>query len=474
MQLRHRIIAVFLISIAISILLFTAVTVWMLQGVLWSGGINDIAMRQAAHELAAASAQSENVQLLAVTFSKSHPGMDVQVLSDKLVILASSATPAEIGKPRPLDGLFEELSQHGNWNQDHFVTARKLTLPHGQTGYVVVSVKDTNYQALHLYINHLGKGILGKIFLTGVLITYAVTVLVALAFTKGIHQRFDLLYDRISSFSINSRWKPFGDPTSDEIGRLSRTFDSMAQSVQSQIDRDREALRARQNLVMGISHDLRTPLTSILGYAEHIRKHAFCNDKEDLNGLEVIQKSATDMDRMLDQLLGYLKYEYGVEADQKSNVDLGELCRELLIEFLPRLEHEGIRCEVSIEDDLPLVFVDRNGMGRVVRNLIDNAIRYGAEGKMLGIRLERHGNQILLGIKNYGATIESDRLAELFIPYRRGEVSEKRHANGMGLGLCIVKGILAGHGAVVEVSSNEANGTEFVVALPLEQCQAHF
>jgi signal transduction histidine kinase len=243
----------------------------------------------------------------------------------------------------------------------------------------------------------------------------------------------------------------------DEVARLARAFDRMAQEV----GRSQRALRS---LLANVSHDLRTPLTSIQGFSQALTDGTLADQREVAEAGQVINQEAARMSRLVDDLLYLSRVEAGQLPLQWQELDLATLLERRLAAVARRAEEAGVvpRLETPAR---PLVRADQSSLERVVDNLVENALRHTPAGQQVIVRLTQpEPGWAELQVRNGGEPIPAEDLPRIF--ERFYQVDRARAEGGTGLGLAIIREIVQAHGGSCAVSSSQAEGTTFMVRLP--------
>lgn len=255
----------------------------------------------------------------------------------------------------------------------------------------------------------------------------------------------------------------------DEVGKLVQTFDQMRQRLYDSIQLQLHYEENRKQLLSNISHDLRTPITTIKGYAEGIRD-GVTNTQEKLDRyIGAIHTRATDMERLVDELLFYSKLDLKKEPFSFGQVDLSPFLHRIADELVIEFDNHSI--EVKWEEDLqsPLfVLADREKLKRVIMNLLDNCLKYmNQDPKQLTIGIKRQDELAIIKIADNGPGIHPDSLPHIFERFYREEPSRSQAAGGSGLGLAIAKQIIEGHGGTIWAVSEPGQGTSVFFTLKI-------
>jgi signal transduction histidine kinase len=219
-----------------------------------------------------------------------------------------------------------------------------------------------------------------------------------------------------------------------------------------------------EELVRAISHDLRTPLTSIQGYAQLLQRMLVDLEEESRVAVSIqhVIAAARRMNAMIQDLVDSARMESGQMAVHTQPVDLRSLVKVLLEEAGEAVERERIR--VEIPQQLGLVKADPLGLGRVLTNLLTNALNYSAPGTTVTLKAERTGDVVSVAVKDEGDGIPAEVLPRLFDRFYR--MKEARYAQGLGLGLYITKKLVEAHGSDLVAESRPGEGSIFRFTLP--------
>ena len=243
-----------------------------------------------------------------------------------------------------------------------------------------------------------------------------------------------------------------------EIGELSDTLNYAASEL-SKVD------VLQQELIANVSHDLRTPLTLISGYAEMMRDLPSENTPKNM---QVIMDETARLSELVTDLLDISGLRAGTRELEKEVFDLTETVREVMARYEKLIAAEGY--EVTFEfDGVCHVFADRRMILQVIYNLINNAINYAGEDKTVTVTQKRVGDTVRITVSDHGCGIAADELPLIWDRYYRANAAHKRAVVGSGLGLSIVKRILEAHGAHYGVESAEGRGSDFWFELSVEE-----
>ncbi|WP_026477784.1 sensor histidine kinase [Alkaliphilus transvaalensis] len=253
----------------------------------------------------------------------------------------------------------------------------------------------------------------------------------------------------------------------DEFGVLADNINQMASKLRVSMEEERNAERTKSDLVTSVSHDLRTPLTSILGYLELIVNDRYKDEVELRYYVDIAHNKALSLKSLIDELFEFTRVSYGGIRLNLQKVNMVELMEQLVEEFVPLLQEADMVCKINPVKKEIYARIDGSMMVRVFENLIMNAIRYGKDGKFINIEIKEE-TYVSIQVKNYGEPIPSKDLPHLFERFYRVEKSRTAETGGTGLGLAIAKNIVELHkGNISAYSSHEE--TVFEVILEKEE-----
>jgi signal transduction histidine kinase len=235
--------------------------------------------------------------------------------------------------------------------------------------------------------------------------------------------------------------------------------------LQEQNEKLREADRLKDEFVALISHDLRTPLTSIMGYLELALESDELPETE-RGYLEVVDRNSQRLLRLVNDLLFVARLEAGEMDIHFDELDLGDVVRQALEEAEPRARAKEIALE-SDTDSVPSISADRGRMFQLLDNLVGNAIKFTPTGGNVSVRLSREGDLVRLEVEDSGIGIAPEDQRRLFERFFRAANTRDGYVPGTGLGLYIARAIVEAHGGRIAVESSPGVGTCFRVELPL-------
>lgn len=250
------------------------------------------------------------------------------------------------------------------------------------------------------------------------------------------------------------------------IGELGAKVNQIIMQAERAIIDQKDAAQIKNELITNVAHDLRSPLTSIVGYLDLIHEDKYKSEVELRYYIQVIHQKSKDLHQLINDLFEYTLGQNKEFLVNENPINIEEMLNQLAIQFQFQIKEAGMELRQHPSTvDSPIVIGDGNKLARVFENLIQNAVRYGNEGKYIDITLSEYNGVIEVEIINYGQAIPSLDLPYIFERFYRVEKSRSHQTGGSGLGLAIVKSIIELHGGQIEAESS-AGRTAFIVKLP--------
>ena len=299
--------------------------------------------------------------------------------------------------------------------------------------------------------------------LTGILI-FAVSFLILQEKSIRYIGRISDAMENISQGDLNTTVEVVGD---DEFSGMAENLNKMVAEIKDLMDKEREAERTKNELITNVAHDLRTPLTSIIGYLELLSAKQGMPAEMQYKYIDIAYTKAKRLEKLIEDLFGFTKLNYGKISMNVGKVDIVKLLSQLLEESYPSFVDKNLSYELQSNVPAKVISADGNLLARLFDNLIGNAIKYGADGKRVLVKVTADDEVVTVQVINYGYAIPADELPFIFNKFYRVVHSRSTNTGGTGLGLAIAKNIVDMHGGTIDVSSG-AEGTVFSVRLQVD------
>ncbi len=252
----------------------------------------------------------------------------------------------------------------------------------------------------------------------------------------------------------------------DELAELSQAFNEMAEKVEAAAREQQELDQLRHELLAWTSHDLQTPLASMRAMIEALADDMVEDDTTRRRYLATIQREIQSLSSLIDDLLQVAQIDAGGLRINPAWNSLSDLISDTLESFSEIAMQQGVKLSGEAVPDLDPVWFDPPRIGRVLANLIQNALQYTPEGGQVIIRAEKVDGVITIEVRDDGEGIKPEDMPMIFESFYRGEKSRSRATGGSGLGLAIAKGLVEAHNGQITARSASDKGTTIVFTLP--------
>lgn len=251
---------------------------------------------------------------------------------------------------------------------------------------------------------------------------------------------------------------PYNDITSEVCYKIN----GIVENCKEQLIQNGRIEQANRQIMTSLSHDVKTPLTSLIGYLDAIRGGLVCGEEKD-RYIEIAWRKAYDLKEYVDALFEWFKLNSNERHFSFERVDINELTRNIVIDWIPQFEKRSIAYEIVIDDNEQNLLLDVSAYTRIANNLVQNAILHSG-GSLIEIRVETEENAAIVSVTDNGKGISHDSLPYIFD--RLYKQDKSRGAKGSGLGLSIVQQLVKAHKGKIRVDSLPHKKTTFTVYLP--------
>lgn len=338
-----------------------------------------------------------------------------------------------------VDGLFEDPFARG------FVWAVQTLF--GQSRETALELYQTYVRDLkHVYI---GAAIV-------------VIMLVAFWFAMGVFTRW---LNRISA-AVHQ----VADETGEQIqlprqlAPLQTDLTNLQATLREREQRAKEEEQRKNDLLVFLAHDLKTPLTSVIGYLNLLQDDPELSVEQRAKYTGIALDKALRLEDLMLEFFEITRESLHGAPTRRTEIQLSFLLEQLVDEFMPQFLDKTLTCQVDIQPHL-LVSGDADKLARVFDNVLRNAVNYSTEGGTVEIEARRRENQVVIAIRNEGLTIPEQELARIFEKFYRLDAARSSRTGGAGLGLAIAKEIVEAHGGTIHAES-DMHKTAFVITLP--------
>ena len=254
----------------------------------------------------------------------------------------------------------------------------------------------------------------------------------------------------------------------DEFTGMARSLNTLQQNIRDIMERERIAEHTKNDLVSSVAHDLRTPLTSVIGYLGWVRDQSDLDPATRQKYIDIAYNKARSLEKLTNELFGFVKLEHRELELHLGELNLVQLMEQMLDESTYSFVQNELKVQFVCSTTQIMIEADGELLARMFANLISNAVKYGKEGKLLRIEMGADSRDAVTRVINYGHVIPKQELDLIFRKFYRIEQSRSQDTGGTGLGLAIVQQIVQLHRGSIKVNS-DLRGTVFEVTLPLRQ-----
>lgn len=353
------------------------------------------------------------------------------------------------------DGKFNLITNLGGfYASPHYVVAQPITIGTDARviGYVFVATNSaTIIDGWRTFV---------WVFLAASAAVMMIALLLSLVTSKRMAQPLDEMAVAAKKFAHGDfSARVTDDGRTDEVGALISAFNTMADSLETSEQR-------RNAFIANVSHELKTPMTTIAGFADGILDGTIPKDQED-KYLATIADETRRLSRLVRSMLDMSRLEStGEDLTRRREFDISEKIVSTMLSFEARANDKQLDVDLQLPEDSMQVLADPDAITRVLYNLMDNAVKFAAPGSTLCVSLWKSEGKAYVSVRDHGETIPPDDLPFIFDRFHKSDRSRSLDRDGVGLGLYLVKSILDAHGEDIAVTSRDGV-TEFVFTLTL-------
>ncbi len=436
----------------------------------YQDSMTDSAMEVSRTAAAISNTDSLNSWLLSMSISSiaRSTGNNIMITdSQGTIVSCSDRAPVceHLGKRIPLELIYSMESREnliisdlgGIYKSGHYVVTASINSEEddGIIGYVLVT-SDTD-EILGTWSTFLMMASVVAV------LVFCLSMIVSLVYSKRMARPLDemaLASRRFARGDFSVRVRQQDDPT-DEMGALIESFNKMADSLE-------KSEKRRSEFIANISHELRTPMTTIAGFADGILDGTIPKEEEE-KYLKSIRDETRRLSRLVRDMLSASQAKARSSDPKRRTVfDLTELVLQILLSFESRATAKNLDVDPQLPDNHIMVIADKDAITQVIYNLLDNAVKFARVGSCLTLRLYKDGKKAYVSIKDEGETIPPDDLPFIFDRFHKSDRSRSLDKDGVGLGLYLVKSIINSHDEDIAVRSEDGI-TEFVFTLKLAE-----
>ena len=337
----------------------------------------------------------------------------------------------------------------------------EISLYHSALGDYVIVLSDIYRQNIHDF--HNPRLFLPVAIIYLLIVVVLANILLAKHITRRITTPIDILSNGVQEISEGNLTHRIQYSEGDEFDAVCSDFNEMATRLHEMVQQRQADEQSRKELIAGISHDLRTPLTSVKAYIEGLRKGIATTPEMQEKYLTTIQNKTEDIEYIINQLFTFSKMDIGEFPLNLEVADIGgELCK-MVAGFTDEYNQAGLAVTMT-ENTEANVLVDMVQFRNVLQNILGNSVKYG--GDRAEISCQNQGDNVVITIKDNGSGVTDEMLSKMFDVFVRGDASRNNPAEGSGLGLAISKKIIKRLGGTIHAENVADGGLAIIITLP--------
>ena len=386
----------------------------------------------------------------------------IWIMNPSGLIVLDSEAPINVDNPTVIEGFdttkmggsfYTVGNFYGQFDSDYLSVAVPITSDYSVMGYVVLHYDMNNIKSVANSFINMDFIMLGVLFLLSLIILIFFTEIVYIPLKKitkateayaGGNLRYELAVD-----------------SGDEIGYLAASLSYMASGLARGEDNQKQ-------LVANVSHDFRSPLTSIKGYLEAMKDGTIPPEMYP-KYIDIVINESDRLIKLTNSLLTLNNLNTDGMVLDKKDFEINEVIRRTISTFEGRCKEKKIAAELTLTGDIMIVNGDKTRIQQVLYNLIDNAIKFSHRNSVVKLETREKNGKLFISVKDSGIGIPKDSINLVWDRFYKTDLSRGKDKKGTGLGLCITREIVRAHGENINVISTEGVGTEFIFTLPISR-----
>jgi signal transduction histidine kinase len=377
-----------------------------------------------------------------------------------IVLAYDDSTPQEYITPELPKSVLDEVTENGillsetnlkgAFSSNHYVYAQPIQDEHGSIiGYLFVCQQSGATEAL--------METMMKMILLACMWVMCAAIIASYFISERIVRPLRNLSRAAKAFAAGHLDVRVDIRGNDEIAELGIAFNNMASNLSTLED-------TRRTFLANVSHDLRTPMTTIAGYIDNILAGTIPPDKHEYY-LQIIATEVRRLSRLVNSLLDISRIQAGERKFTMTSFDICELARQVLISFEQRIDKKHLDVSFDCDEDRMMVIADKDAIHQILYNICDNGIKFSRDGGAYRINLREMNKKIYISVYNEGAGIPAEDIPHIFDRFYKSDKSRGLDKTGVGLGMYIAKTIIDAHGETISVHSKQGEYCEFTFTL---------
>lgn len=277
-----------------------------------------------------------------------------------------------------------------------------------------------------------------------------------------IRNQIDIIIDALNDIKAGNMNRRILSRDNDITRKICYGINEIAINNQTRLIQQKQSEQAYKRLMTSLSHDVKTPLASLVGYLDAVESGLVENDEKE-EYIHIASGKAQHLRQFVESLFEWVKLDAGEQIFHFEEIDLNEISREIVADWIPTLEAHRFQYEIAIPEEEYIIHIDSNAYTRILNNLFQNAIAHSAGNHVIFTIIE-DSNEVVIMIRDNGKGISPEHISHIF--ERMYQVDSSRTGTGNGLGLAITKELIRIHNGTIRASSKSGNGTTFTITLP--------
>jgi len=404
-----------------------------------------------------------------------NPSIELYLLDKQGVVMGYNAPEGKVKRDRvslqPLQQFFSDEviyplkgDDPRNESSQKVFSAAKITNKDGLQGYLYIVLGSEQYDDV---VQMLGGSYIFDSSLRVLMVALVAALLSGLIIFGLQTRRLRLLGNVMRDYACKSKDGsssirfPTSGKSKDEVDALGAQFNVMAEKINQQIHELQRTDGMRREMVANISHDLRTPLTTMRGYLETLLlKDKSLSSDEQREYLETALSHSKHLGKLVEQLFELARLDSCESVVYSEPFSMGELVQDVTQSYMLRAQQKSVQLQTNLNPHAPLIYGDIAMMQRVLENLIENGLRHTPDGGQISISVDIDSGNVIVRVEDTGCGIPAEEVSRIFERFYQQDINRTGNKNS-GLGLAIVKRILELHGSAIKVRSKIDQGTTF-------------
>ncbi|RKZ56583.1 MAG: two-component sensor histidine kinase [Gammaproteobacteria bacterium] len=404
-----------------------------------------------------------------------NPSIELYLLDKQGVVMGYNAPEGKVKRDRvslqPLQQFFSDDviyplkgDDPRNESSQKVFSAAKITNKDGLQGYLYIVLGSEQYDDV---VQMLGRSYIFDSSLWVLMVALVAALLSGLIIFGLQTRRLRLLGNVMRDYAGKSKDGsssirfPASGKSKDEVDALGSQFNVMAEKINQQIHELQRTDGMRREMVANISHDLRTPLTTMRGYLETLLlKDESLSPDDQRKYIETALSHSKHLGKLVEQLFELARLDSCESVVYSEPFSMGELVQDVTQSYMLRAQQKSVQLRANLKPDVPLIYGDIAMMQRVLENLIENGLRHTPDGGRISISVDVDSGNVIVRVADTGCGIPAEDVSRIFERFYQQDVNRTGNKNS-GLGLAIVKRILELHGSAIKVRSKINQGTTF-------------